>query len=311
MVPSEAFPENLADPSGTWLADGAAIMRLFALSFSLMVAGLVVACGAEVENDTTKADPNGAPPNGNGASSSSGGASGPGSSSSTSGQFCSADDTASCAPARHVASAADLIAESTKLSWQGVALGKSSVLQIGDDLVADADLDVDASLITAPASCKDDPDTKFPRCHAPLFRAYAFPSWSGPPVPGVTCAVVGDHPVRKGDTCSRITIAKGTTFRIRAVVEDMHPSGPTYWPFVEFEKSCATPCADGETRCGATKTCFARGYDSCAFCEGASASTCSCRAGCGTSPDGAECSYDTSPDTVASGTCKSGSCNAR
>lgn len=268
------------------------------------VTGLVVACGAEVTQTPTDPAPAGDSTNGSTLSSSTGGVVNGGNTNGGGGvSFCAAD-VKSCAPARHLASPSALVAEAAKLSWQGVSLSKSSALTIGDDLVADVDLDVDAAALTAPPDC-----TTKTSCHAPLFRDYAFPAWSGPGVDGVTCAVKGDRPVRKGDTCARVTIAKGTTFRLRAVVEDMHPSGPTYWPFVEFAKSCETPCGVDETRCSATQTCFAIGYASCAFCEGETAQTCSCREGCGTKPNGVECSFDTSPDYVVTGVCRSGSCD--
>jgi hypothetical protein len=268
----------------------------------VVLAGLAVACGAEVG----AVDPN-AGGAGTGSSSTGGDRSSSSSPSSSAnggnGDGICSNAAPACSPARHVGSASDLVAEAAKLSWQRVSISKVGVLQLGDDLIADADIEVDASALTASPDCSDET-----QCRAPLFRTYSFPSWAGPGIEGVTCAVIGDHPVRKGDTCARVVVAKGTTFRLRAVVEDMHPSSPNYWSFVDFADACTKPCADDEVRCAATQTCFTKGYASCAYCEGNSAQVCTCRLGCGTQPDGETCSYDSSPDVVQTGTCQSGSC---
>jgi hypothetical protein len=269
-------------------------------SLALVLAGLIVACGAEVEKPFDPGPPDfqfdGGPAPG---------LTNPNSSEpSDEPSLCQSGET-SCLPARHLATAADLVFEARDLAWQGVSISRTSVLFLSDDFVADADLEVDAAQLTVPPDCTEQ------TCHAPLFRDYAFPAWAGPGVPGVTCAEKGDQPTRKGDTCTRITIAKGTTFRLRRVVEDMHPSAPTYWPFVEFAQSCTTPCGDAQLRCPNTHTCFASGYESCAFCDGAPVETCACREGCGTKADGAACTFDSSPDVEVNGACHHGTCEGK
>lgn len=128
----------------------------------------------------------------------------------------------------------------------------------------------------------------------------------------MSCKTVGEHPARKGDTCARIFIAKGTTFRLRAVIEDMHPSAPTYWPFVEFERECSAACGTGETRCAATQTCLAVGYDVCAYCEGTAAQVCACREiNCSSKADGSGCHFATAPDLEVVGKCSAGKCSTR
>lgn len=224
---------------------------------------------------------------------------------------CPAEAATTCAAAVHLGSAADFLAAVGRLTWQFVSLSHTGALTLGGDLVADVDLEIDASQLVTPSTCPTTPAAgkPYPRCHAPLFREYAFPLWNGSGrIAGVSCKVVGDRPLRKGDTCARIAIAKGATFRLRAVSEDMHPSAPTYWSFIEFERECSAPCEADETRCAASQTCFARGYASCAYCEGLSAAVCACRDACGTKADAAECEFDTSPDTGVAGMCQSGSC---
>ena len=226
--------------------------------------------------------------------------------------ICAPEVAARCAPARHVGSTLEFQAAATELGWQRVSLGHTGMLTLSGDLVADVELSIDASTLAGPADCPTATTEAmpFPQCHSVLLREYAFPRWDGKGlVPGVSCAVVGDHPVRKGETCARLSIAKGTTFRLRAVVEDMHPSAPGDWPFVEIERGCAVPCDTGETRCDATQTCLGVGYEACAFCQGEAPEVCACREACSSKANGTECSFDTSPDTVVLGKCSAGTCS--
>ncbi len=220
-----------------------------------------------------------------------------------------------CAPALHVTSAAEIVAEAAKLPWQKVSLSLTGGLSVGSDLVAEEDIVVDAADLAAPADCPTTPENglRFAQCHVPLFREYGFPRWEGKSLDaGTSCLEASDdRPMRKGETCKRLAIAKGTSFRLRAVIEDMHPSAPTYWSFIEIERPCSAPCGAGEQRCEATQTCFEAGYSTCAFCEGKSSTACACREGCGSKPDGTSCAYDSSPDVLESGTCKAGSCIAK
>jgi len=269
------------------------------LASSLFSLGLLAACGSEVSSPAGTSNQSSAPGRETTVTTPSDGAGG-----SATQQFCSSDAPAStCAAARHVATADDLAAEIGKLPWQGVSISHTGALSIGDDLVADADISMDASAIPGKQA-----DATM-QLGAPLFRDYAFPKWSGPGVvEGVSCAELGPHPVRKGDTCAKITIAKGATFRLRAVVEDMHPSAPTYWPFVEFERACSVSCGADETRCGASQTCFTKGFAACAYCEGQAMEVCACRKECSTLADGEACYVDKSPDQEESGSCRRGTC---
>ncbi len=226
------------------------------------------------------------------------------------GSVCAAAGAPKCAPSRNVASASELLAEIGKLAWQPVGLGKSAVLTLSDDLTVTADIDIAATSLTAPTSspCELVEPPLGSRC--PLFRTYAFPSWGAGGdalrVAGITCAELGPQPVRKGSTCAKLHIKKGTTFRLRATIEDMHPD--SYYPFVEVERPCSEACPAGTERCGATQTCFTNGFEFCAYCEGLPLATCVCREGCTDKKNGASCNYDSSPDTVVSGTCSGGTC---
>jgi hypothetical protein len=274
--------------------------------FATLIGASVVACGAVVTVPTEQGTPTA---NSNESTSAPGTSSTSATSNPTAGPVCAGPGVGSpeagpvCAPAQHISSAAEFVNEAAKLDWQSVALDKSSILRIGADLVVNVDIEIDASALR----WKGAPDDR--GIHAPLFREYAFPLWdSGRRLAGVRCVQLGDRPPRKGVACARIAITKGTTFRLRAVVEDMHPMSPTYWPFIEFERSCAAPCAPDERRCAATQTCFGVGYDTCAFCAGSAPAICACRDACGTKANDASCAYDKSPDQLELGKCKAGTC---
>lgn len=211
-----------------------------------------------------------------------------------------------CKPGFHVSSAAEVIAASKAFDYQRVSISQGKALEVGDDLIADEDLEVNASDLVPASECGAAGTGT--SCHTPLFRAKAFPSFTE--VPGVTCAVESvEQPVRERFACSTIRIAKGATFRLRAVIEDMHPSAPNYWAYIDFVMPCTTSCGTGEVLCAATHTCFVAGSQSCAYCEGRSADFCACRAdACTMKPDGAKCSFDSSPDVYESGTCSATGC---
>lgn len=264
-------------------------MRLRA--FFAVGAVLLAACGGSSGDELNESP---APASSNGAKGSAIGAS------------CQPVVAAACKPGFHVSSAAEVIAASKAFDYQRVSISQGKTLEVGDDLIADEDLEVNASDLVLASECGAAGTGT--SCHAPLFRAKAFPSFTE--VPGVTCAVESaDQPVRERFACSTIRIAKGATFRLRAVIEDMHPSAPNYWAYIDFVTPCTTSCGTGEVLCAATHTCFAAGYSSCTYCEGKSTDVCACRAdACTMKPNGAECSFDSSPDVSESGTCSATGC---
>lgn len=214
-----------------------------------------------------------------------------------------------CGEVRNVASADELVAEVDKLPWQTATLGRTLVLSSSDDLVATADLELDAASLPTAPSCVPVAEGAEPDCQVTLFRDVAFPAWSGPSkVAGVTCAKVGPRPTRRGGTCAALRIAKGTRFRLRAVVEGMHPGLPSVWPSVEIERPCTAACDTNEVRCAATQTCLPEGQAACLYCEAGEQAECACRARSGSVADGTACSYDEGPDLVAGGTCEEGRC---
>jgi hypothetical protein len=226
---------------------------------------------------------------------------------------CTPADAPRCGAAVRIASAEAFLVQQKQLSWQPVASSRTGMLLVSVDLTADADLVIDASTLAQAPKCASAPDggaVPF-GCGGVVFREDAFPRRNDTArVAGVGCAVPR-LPVRRlwGELCTKLTIARGTTFRIRNVVLDDHPSGELQT--VEILPACATPCPSGEARCGTTQVCLPLGYDTCAFCEGKSVATCACSNACGPRADGAECSYDSSPDTPVSGACSAGGCVTR
>lgn len=221
----------------------------------------------------------------------------------TGGGSCGPVTAEQCKPAFHVATAAEVISATRAFDYQRVSISKGGALEIGDDVVADADIEVLASdLGPAGSDCQPDKD-----CHAPVFRTQGFPSFKT--VAGITCLEKGDQPVRQAYACEHIAIAKGTTFRLRAVIEDVHPSAPNYWAFIDLLEPCAMSCGAGEVLCPSSHTCYDAGYASCSFCEGKTPEVCACRSNdCAQLPDGSECSFSSSPDVLESGVCRPTGC---
>lgn len=270
-------------------------LRLLAAS-ALVTSALLAACGSG-----TSVTDNGAP--------APGGTSGGKGAEGTPAAACTPTDAPRCAPARAVTTAEAFLAEQRQLVWQPIASSRSGTLMVSADLVAGADLVIEASTLSLPASCASTTDAgQLPRGCTAVFREDAFPRFNNAVrVPGVSCAVAR-QPVRRGwgELCSTLTIARGTVFRMRNVVLDDHPSGEVH--SVEIVPACAVPCASGEARCALTQTCFPLGHDTCAYCDGKAVSACACSDACSARAEGARCSYDSSPDTPVSGACTSGDC---
>ncbi len=220
---------------------------------------------------------------------------------------------ARCGETHHVATVEDLVFVTTLLPWQSVSVSKTGPITAGADIMVDVDLELDATLLANPFECPAKPDASgFAPCHSTLLRAYAFPDVQDRHrIPGIHCVTPGDRPVHFIETCNRIAIAAGTTFRMRAVIEDQHPSEPTYWPFIEFERACNVACDIGERRCEASQTCFSSGRSTCAYCDGYKLEVCACTQGCGTMADGESCSFSSAPDVDDVGTCGAGFCEKK
>lgn len=216
------------------------------------------------------------------------------------GAVCPPEPSAQCSPAKHVGSVSDFTDVVMTLTWQVQSAGKTGTLLVSDDLVADADLQIDSSVVVPPCETTSDAGSYAP-CAPPLFK----PRGHAGAVAGVQC------PANDGGLgaygCARVLIAAGATFRIRALRQDQHPS-PTQATFVQFERACPVPCDDGQTRCAATQTCFPRGYEACAYCEANANEVCACRDGCGAKDEGASCNVVLSPDNGFMGTCVAGAC---
>lgn len=217
---------------------------------------------------------------------------------------CAPASLTTCKPAFHVASASELIAASRAFEYQRISVTQGTTLVPSDDLVADADIEVLAS---------DLPPVTDSTVHSPQLRAEGLPRHQR--VPGIDCVERSlEQPVVQPHGCERIKIAKGTSFRLLVIIEDNHPSSPSYWAYVDLVAPCATAtaCGSGEALCGASRLCFAAGYEACLLCEGRPAVECGCRSEtCGPKAEGAECTFAEASDFVGTGTCKRGTCVAR
>ena len=221
-----------------------------------------------------------------------------------------------CSAPNPIASADDLQNAIDALSYVDVVLGQGRVLRASNDLaVSGGAVELDSGNLTTPPEC--DPDvTKNANCAQPAFRLFAFPApppatATGSSVTGVSCATPGDATPSRGPTCAKIHVDDGTTFRLRAVVEDMGAQAtPRYWPLIEVVPACASPCAAGQQRCGDTQTCFGGDFDYCAYCDGKDAKVCACQGACNVAkPEGAVCTFASAADSTTSGTCKTGVCS--
>lgn len=123
--------------------------------------------------------------------------------------------------------------------------------------------------------------------------------------PGVTCLEEEDP--NGGAGCRRISIEAGSVVRFQMIREKNAMFGSTK-SYLRIVRACAAPCAQNETRCGASSLCVKSGPDFCILCEGKSEVECACRAGCSLEPNGVSCGASTSEDTVISGTCHQGIC---
>jgi hypothetical protein len=124
---------------------------------------------------------------------------------------------------------------------------------------------------------------------------------------GVTCAT----PSTIGfGGCEQLKIDAGTTVRFQRVHE-RSPVQLTDWYYVRVVRSCTTSCADGETRCASSTTCFVTGTDYCLLCDGRTAAECACQDACAAKADGTTCTYDVSDDQTGGGTCSAGQCAIR
>lgn len=201
--------------------------------------------------------------------------------------------------ARSVASEDDVLAVITTLPQQFLDPKRTSTLTSSDDLVASATIELDAAKL---------PTCTF-GCAPPSYRTSSRfgPPGEPPPVAGVTCLLPAG-PTATSWHCDHVRIEAGTTFRLRAVVEDHHPEVSPNWPVFDLVPGCAAACPVGSVRCGATQTCMPE-HSYCTFCQGLTAPECACRTGaCRLAPEGSTCHYDAAADVAASGVCTANHC---
>jgi hypothetical protein len=210
--------------------------------------------------------------------------------------MCRADPPPQCGQSRHLASSGELVTATDSMTWELVNLGTPRVLSISEDFVADVALTLVAT--TFPLPVGSDAGTGAVR----FYRVALYPRKTEAPVAGVTCV----NPRTLPYGCNGVTIAQGTTFRIRKIVE-YGVFGRRY--FVEIDRGCAAPCAADEARCEANQTCLRSGYDICAWCDGVEQAICACRDSCGNAKaDATMCTYDIADDVSGGGQCRAGRC---
>lgn len=297
------------------------IMKTSLVAFALSLTGL--ACGGTTLTQSTGSEPEvGAPAgNGNRASTDRAGAderpsattsnpkpSTPAPDTAPDITGCSALTTASCGGQRGFSTSAELVAIIDALPWQEAHRGSSLAFTVSSDLVATADVTVSASIVAPTVSSANCPSFSGTSMCAPnVFRNGTY-TGGEVSVPTIVCNGATTIPRGSADGCASLTIPKGTHFRMRKVVEDVHPYSPTYRPIIEVERPCNEPCRSDEARCGTSQTCFKKGEATCLFCHAQNVNVCACQDTCGKIADDTKCYYDTSPDTMQVGVCRSGTC---
>lgn len=222
---------------------------------------------------------------------------------------CSATTAPSCGAPQNVGASAELVAIIDALPWQQAHPGSSLAFTVSSDLVATADVTVSAGSVTPTPSSAHCPSSNGTSMCAPnLFRNGTY-TGREVSVPNIVCNGATNIPRGSPDGCASLTIPKGTHFRMRKVVEDVHPYAPTYRPIIEVERSCTEPCRSDEARCGTSQTCFKKGEATCVYCHAQNVKVCACQDICGKKADDVPCYYGTSPDTMQAGVCRSGTCN--
>ena len=94
-------------------------------------------------------------------------------------------------------------------------------------------------------------------------------------------------------------------------IEDHHPSQHNYVPVLTLQRSCREPCPQGQYRCLADDTCWARFGTYCRLCKQRDKQVCACETAQGPLEDGASCQYMISGDLVTSGSCQHGVCSPK
>lgn len=204
--------------------------------------------------------------------------------------------TSACAAGPTITAANELVAliEATP-DWVGYGPYTTGCLPASADIRVTGTVTVQADTIAVPAFCQTRADCR----KAVRFRSKPLPQ-------GVECQ--GPEQWYGYTLCAGLTL-RDTTVRLRAVQQDIHPSGfGNAAPVVDVLPACAEPCGSSELACEATHTCWASVRDHCAYCLGGSNEECACWDGARFQANGKQCSMAVSGDLVVSGTCRAGKC---
>lgn len=205
---------------------------------------------------------------------------------------CKVEPAAACKSPFHVANAADVKGAAEGLGWQGAYQGTKD---LGDDLVADADIELHAEDFVPPSSwC-----TSLP-CRPTTFDGVR-PESNG--VAGASCVSRdgGAPDAGSPDACTTLAITKGTRFRMILVVSQPLPPYATF-PIGRLVAPCVDTCDAGKLLCPTTHVCLSPS-ELCQSCEGHDTNYCSCRNDdCTMKAAGTSCSF-ISGDYGQNGTC--------
>lgn len=201
-----------------------------------------------------------------------------------------------CATGPTITSARELVSiVEASSDWISVGPYTTGCLTGSADLRVTGTVTVQGDSIAVPTYCKSRMDCR----HAVRFR--------GSPLPlGVDC--VDPESWYDFTLCGAITI-HDTTIRVRAVSQDIHPSGfGNAAPVVEVLAACASACGSEQHACEATHTCWREVRDHCAYCLNGTNEACACWTGGGFQADGTDCTFAISGDVYVLGTCQHGTC---
>ncbi len=216
-----------------------------------------------------------------------------------------------CTPSLTITSGADLVsalAAVAQVPWPLANTWASGRFLLTTDLEVTTTLTVDASDFAAlHPGCNQ----RYPGFCEPLRFKLASDAIDAN-IPGVTFSgeewsyVMTDPTI--SDASSTMTIDAGTTVRLSVMVYTRGNDTPFH--LIELFPRCPESCSTDTVRCPFDQRCYAPGDTYCRRCHGGSESTCACQGADGTEADTTDCSYQTTPEFVYSGTCEEGVCVA-
>lgn len=214
-----------------------------------------------------------------------------------------------CGGATELASLAELVAAIPAGPWTCNPGSTAGPWPVTGDLCASVPLDLRRGDLPTPNLAG--------ACGTGEFNSYAFPVVDPAITSGMTVSEA--NLVSDVDVADRVTIGRGTRFRLRTasrLVEDLAGSSAVL-ASLTFLAASDVPCADETWRCDADKVCYDRTIDGvfdpaylyCLGCDRLPADQCACRSGKQAAADGTVCSVPQGEGvTAVTGTCGGGTC---